>query len=633
MLTLLRDLLRTNVAKLLFAVIVLAMGAWGFSGAFSGIMGDSQIRVAGRKLDATHLEQRVEQYLQRLSQETGETLTPQEAVSEGIVRHIYEAEVNRFAHLKFAQQIGVTSTDDSVIKTLQEIEGFQDPSTGKYDPQYARLAVNNAGMTINEFERDLRDDITLETVFNVVPSTLVVPTSLAELEVAYQNERRKISVLFVTSGVTPAPPIPTTEELRKYYYDHPHDFRHPERRLVNVLIISPADYAHKVDLAEEEVEAYYESVKHAQFAGPPKRKIFEASFASEDLANQALGRIASGSLMSDVDGVTTSTRTVSQADIDDVKTANQIFAQTAGKGQIFGPVEIDDTWRVMRIEEIILADPSPYSEVSDAIREELLNQQALNLYFEAVSKIDDLIGAGMDLSAIASELGAPIFSLAPVDESGQLIHGEMATHLVQKEGLLEEIFSLRKDYLSDWRDENGTVMIVELVDIQPSYLPSFEDSELLTMSVVLIRNARESLDIATEEIRNRIVSGESTFQSEAAQSDAVTFFEPDQEYTRETIEKELPLHTATDVFFGQVGDIFVTDGGTEGTKVMVRIDSITKPNIDQFGIDIARSSSRLKEDIGNDIVSAMSGAVFDKTKFRADRRAIAQYESQVTRTQ
>lgn len=633
MLTLLRDLLRTNVAKLLFAVIVLAMGAWGFSGAFSGIMGDSQIRVAGRKLDATHLEQRVEQYLQRRSQDTGETLTPQEAVSQGIVRQIYEAEVDRFAHLKFAQQIGITSTDDSVIKTLQEIEAFQDPSTGQYDPQYARLAVNNAGMTINEFERDLRDDITLETLFNVLPSALVAPTSLAELEVAYLNERRKISVLFVTSGVKPAPPIPTTEELRKYYYDHPHDFRHPERRLVNVLIISPADYAHKVDLDEEEVKAYYESVKHAQFSGPPKRKIFEASFVSEDLANQALGRIASGSLMSNVDGVTTSIRTVSQADIKDTKTANQIFAQNAGKGQIFGPVEIDGAWRVMRIEEIILAEPSPYSEVSDAIHEELLSQQALNLYFEAVGKIDDLIGAGMDLTAIASELGAPIFSMAPVDERGQLIHGETANHLVQKEGLLEEIFSLRKDYLTDWRDENGQVMIVELVDIQPSYLPSFEDSELLTMSVVLIRNDRDRLDQATEEIRNRIVSGESTFQSEAAQSDAVTFFEPDQEYTRETIEQELPLHTATDVFFGEVGDIFITDGGADGTKVMVRIDSITKPNIDQFGIDIARSSSRLREDIGNDIASAMSGAVFEKTKFRADRRAIAQYESQVMTSQ
>ena len=632
MLTLLRDLLRTNVAKLLFAVIVLAMGAWGFSGAFSGIMGDSQIRVAGRKLDATHLEQRVEQYLQRLSQDTGETLTPQEAVSEGIVRQIYEAEVNRFAHLKYAEQIGITSTDDSLIKTLQEIEGFQDPSTGQYDPQYARLAVNNAGMTINEFESDLRDDITLETLFNVVPSALVVPTSLAELEVAYMNERRKISILFVTSGVKPAPPIPTTEELRKYYYDHPQDFRHPERRLVNVLIISPADYAHKVDLDEEEVKAYYESVKHAQFAGPPKRKIFEASFPSEDLANQALGRIASGSLMTDVDGVTTSTRTVSQAAIEDTRTANQIFAQNAGKGQIFGPVEIDGAWRVMRIEEIILADPSPYPEVSDAIREELVEQQALNLYFEAVGKIDDLIGAGMNLSAIALELGAPIFSLAPVDERGQL-HGETASHLVQKEGLLEEIFSLRKDYLTDWRDENGHVMIVEVVDIQPSYLPSFEDSELLTLSVVLVRNARESLDIATEEIRNRIVSGESTFQSEAAQSDAVTFFEPDEEYTRETIEKELPLHTATNVFFGEVGDIFITDGGVDGTRLMVRIDSITKPNIDQFGIDIARSSSRLREDIGNDIASAMSGSVFEKTKFRADRRAIAQYESQVMTTQ
>lgn len=633
MLTSLRDLLRTNVAKLLFAVIVLAMGAWGFSGAFSGIMGDSQIRVAGRKLDAPYLEQRVEQYLQNLSQETGQTLTPQEAVSEGIVRQIYDYEVNKFAHLKFAEQIGIASSDDSVISSVQEIEGFHDPSTGKYDPQIARLAVSNAGLTIEEFERDLRDDLTLETLVNVFPSALVTPTALAEMEVAYLNEKRKISVLFVDGSAKPAPPIPTQEEMSQYYLDNPHLFRHPERRLIDLLIVAPADYAHKVNIDDEEIKAYYESVKHAQFGGPPKRKIFEASFSSEESASQTLGRIASGSMLSGADDVTTSTRTVLQTDIEDTRIGNQIFAPNAGKGQIFGPVEINDAWRVIRIEEILLAEPAPYSDVKDTIYEELLNQQALNLYFEAVSKIDDLIGAGMNLRAIANDLGVPIFSLAPFDETGRLLHGETSKFLVSKEGLLEEIFSLRKDYITDWSEEDGQVLIAQLIDIQPSYLPPFEDSELLTMTILLHRKSQESLENAVREIRERIVSGQSTFENEASLNAGVSLFNPDQEYTRESIEKELPLQTATSVFAGAVGDVFISEGPRDGVKLLVRIDSITQPKIDQFGINMARASSRIKQDIGNDIASAMSTAVFEKTKFRPDRRAIIQYETQVMSTQ
>ncbi len=633
MLTSLRDLLRTNVAKLLFAVIVVAMGAWGFSGAFSGIMGDSQIRVAGRKLDAPYLEQRVEQYLQNLSQETGQTLTPQEAVTQGVVRQIYDYEVNRFAHLKFAEQIGITSSDDSVISSVQEIEGFYDPSTGKYDPQIARLAVSNAGLTIDEFERDLRDDITLETLVNAFPSTLITPAALAEMEVAYLNEQRTISALFVDGSARPAPPIPTTEEMLDYYSNNPHLFRHPERRLVDILIISPSDYAHKVEIDDEELKAYYESVKHAQFAGPPKRKIFEADFTSEELAKEALGRIASGSLLSNVDDVTTSTRTIVQTSLENTAIGNQIFAPIAGKGQIFGPVEFNGAWRVFRIEEILLSEPTPYSQVKDAIYEELLNQQALNLYFEAVSKIDDLIGAGMDLRAIARELGAPVFSLAPFDETGRLLHGETSNLLVSKEGLLEEIFSLRIDYMTDWREENGQVLIAQLVDIQPSYLPPFEDSELLTMTILLFQKGKESLDNAAQEIRERIISGQSTFESEASRSDGVTLFRPGRAYTRESIEKELPLPAATSIFTGKVGDIFITQGATDGIRLLVRIDSITQPSIDPFGINMARSASRIKQEISNDIVSAMSNAVFEKTKFRPDSRAITQYESQVMNTQ
>ena len=632
MLTLLRDLLRTNVAKLLFGIIVIAMGAWGFSGAFSGIMGDSQIRVAGRKLDATHLGNRVEQHLQNISQETGETLTPQEAVEKGIVRQIYDYEVYKFAHLKYADQLGITSTDDKVIASIQEIEGFQDPSTGKYDSLIARQALANAGMRIEEFERDLRDDLTLETLINVLPSGLVAPAPLAEMEVAYLNEQRKFSILIVNAGITPAPEPPISDELEEFYYNNTQDFSHPERRLVDMLLFSPSDFTYKVELDEAELKAYYESVKYAQFAGPSKRKIFEATFSSEELATQALGRIASGSTLSD-ENVTTTTRTVLQTDIENERIANQIFAPNAGEGQIFGPVEIDKAWRVMRIEEIVLAEPSPYPDVKETIQNELMEQQALNLYFEAIGKIDDLIGAGLDLKAISKELGVPIFSLAPINEQGDVINGSAVNQLVSKEGLLEEIFSLRKDYLTEWQDENGQVLIVQVLDIFPANLPPFEDSEFFAMTVWNVRKFHERLDSATEEIRQKILSGDSTFEIEASLSDAVVLREFEEAYTRENIEEVLPVYVATDIFSGKEGDIFLSNAPGDATRMLIRIDSITKPKIDRFGIEMARASSRLKQEISNDIAIAMSGAVIEKTKFRPDRRAITQYESQVISTQ
>lgn len=632
MLTSLRELLRTNSAKLLFAIIVLAMGAWGFSGAFSGIMGDSQIRVAGRKLDAVYLENRVEQYLRNQSQETGKILTPQEAVVNGLVREIYDYEVFRFAHLKYADQIGITTSDDAVINTVQDIEGFLDPSTGTYSPQFAREALANAGMTIAEFERDLRDDLTIETFNSVVSSGIKVPQSMANIDVRYVEERRSVTAILV-DGLTDFMEYPTEEDARPYYDENPQEFRQPERRRVDMLILSKGDYFHKVDFDEDELRAYYESVKLSQFSGVAKRKIFEASFSSQEFAKQALGKIAIGTKLANDKNSTYRTRTITEDDFTDEKVASQVFDLNVGPGQIIGPIMIDNVWSIIRIEEVLTPEVIPYSDAKDDLEAQLAEQQSENLYFEAIGRIDDLIGVGMNLRSIADELVVPLISLASFDERGYLATGEQVSPLVSTRGLLEEIFSIRKDYLTDWQNENGIVLIVQLVDIIPAHLPSFEDALEDAKSKLWSKNTKERVETKSNEILARLVSGESTFVSEDSRDPGVHLLKLEEAYTRESIDSSLPITAATNIFFGKEGDIFVTEGGNDLSRLIVRIDSITQPKTNLYGIEMARAASRLKQDLGQDIATATANAVFEKTKFRADRRAITQYESQVMSTQ
>lgn len=630
MLTMMRDMLRSKFAGLLFALIIVSMGVWGITDIFSGGLGANFAKAGERTLSETQLDRRVENYLRRYQQSTGEVVTREDAVEQGIVDQLYALEASRVANLGFAEKVGAFAPDIAVTRELRGIEAFQSPLTGGFDLETYRQRLASAQMTSAQFEQDLRDDLTLETLSGARDAALQPPAVLGRLQASYLGEFRDVAWIEIPRSALPEADAPTEEELRAYYEENIDSFRQPERRQINLLTLSPDDFVHQVELSEDDVRAFYEATKDIRFSSPETRVLSETIFENEAAAREALGLIAGGADPATLNApISTNTRETRRADLADAALAEEVFSPGSGKGSVFGPTaSANGVWIVTRVEDIIPGDPYPFEDVSDIIRNELRSQQAEQSYYEALSRIGDLIGVGMDLAGMAEDLGTPLMSLAPVDQNGLAASGALYRELIGVDGLVSELFSLPEGRQAERRDLDARTVMAELVEIIPPSTPEYEAIEDRVRAQFLAERNAAALDDAAEAARERISSGESTLEAEA-EALGLTVNRPERGVSRQAFDVGIPQMALNAVFSGAEGDVTVTPGSSPNARVVVSIESIDRPDAEMLDILAVTSAASLRESLSNDLAQALEMAIREDIGFEDDAVAFARYKARI----
>jgi peptidyl-prolyl cis-trans isomerase D len=627
-----RKFAKSKWAILLFALLILSFGVFGFSDPFQGVSGGGFVKVDGRSIEQRDITRLVDQELERIRQESGEVLSQRDAAQRGITQQILSGEVYRTSVLAYADEIGVRASISAVNNLLMNnAPRFKDP-LGRINIQEVRRYAADQGQTVAQFEKALQDDLTFNYMQTAAFAGVVTPEILSRPLLDYFGEMRTLSVARLTPTSLPEPTPPTDEELRAWYTAHADQFRQPERRRISILTYSAADFTDKVEISDAMIKAEYDR-RIRDFSTPQTRNV--AQFTGERPALQSfVDTVKQGVALEEAlgrsQGVTRTDLTVTPGEIaamkpgdEDQKTFDDtIFSLPAN--QIAGPAQVGDAWYVVQVTGITEGVPTPLEQVSDQIRQSIAETEARRMFDATYESFYDMAG-GVSLEEMGKEIGAPVIELAPVNANGQTMSGAQSSLLARNPEAFRSLFSLGAGQMTDVIEGDGERTIMRVDEVVAPFTLPFEEVQ----ADVRTRYLREKLEEEADRLANGMVAAvkAGTPFEQAADANRMAALGA-VEVMREPPRLDAQVLAAA--YNLKLDDVAVVKGQNNEPWV-VRVDKITPATSEVEASLKPQIDSQIAESLLNDLREVFARGVQKEVQVRPNEKAISAYFENLTK--
>ncbi|MBP7793298.1 MAG: peptidylprolyl isomerase [Candidatus Goldbacteria bacterium] len=170
--------------------------------------------------------------------------------------------------LKYAQQLGIITTDEEIAENIMSIPAFADKN-GNFDKNLYQNILYNQRIQPYEFEQQQREYITLVKLQNQLLSSIKITND--ELKTYFQKRQRTLNVKYVYfdyRNYLDELKI-DVEKMKDYYAMHKNDYRKPEQiKASHILIIPDASPTSPTGLTDEQAsklaEEIYKKIKSGE---------------------------------------------------------------------------------------------------------------------------------------------------------------------------------------------------------------------------------------------------------------------------------------------------------------------------------------------------------------------------------
>lgn len=155
-----------------------------------------------------------------------------------------------------AERMGFTVTEDELATALRSMLTQLFP-TGEFDRQVYERFLAQQGLTVAEFERNIRSNLLLLKLQNIVlEGTVVTPQEVSEAFHA-KNDKVKVAYVKYTPGDLRSQVNVAPDEVRKYYESAKTRYMTPERRSFHFLIADETKIGASVQSDDASLRAAY----------------------------------------------------------------------------------------------------------------------------------------------------------------------------------------------------------------------------------------------------------------------------------------------------------------------------------------------------------------------------------------
>nr|WP_300422626.1 peptidylprolyl isomerase [uncultured Hyphomonas sp.] len=632
-----KSLMNSFVGKIIVMIIIAGMAFWGVDQMFAqlrGGIGSNMAAAGSRGFDAVTFDRRVESVIRNINADSEEPVTKPELLEQGVIDQVFQLEAAKLTLLGYADSIGVHPSTDAVVEELKNIDAFKNPLTGALDLDTYRDVLYRSRITQADYEQQLSDDLTMKALRDAAGAAIFPPKTLSGLQARYIGEARNVGWFILDTSSLPEPDAPTEDEIRAYYDENLEALKQPERRMIDVLRMSAEDFLSEVTVTDQEVATVYEASKSERYSEPDTRTYVELMFSSREAARTAFGLLAAGADPASVEGVASrETRTGRRESVSDPLLAEAMFGAGKQSGALFGPAERGHQWLVARLVSVQPGAVFPLEQVEGEIRDQLSRERAAVLLFEKMEALDRAIGAGYPIGQIAEEVGVPLITFAPVDQSGRTREGVALMGLISAGEAFQQAFEIPVGETSNRIDIGEATYLTSPHKVLESYTPEFEELREDVRTGLVRQREANGVQAALDDLTDRIKSGESTLEAEARAANEVVET-PLAPITRRTAaDSGLPNAAVNSVFSGKEGDVFTFPSRTGDAVMVMQITDITPPSEADMSELAPLANSSLLTSLQTDLDQAMEAEIAATMKLRTNQGTLRAYKATITSDQ
>jgi peptidyl-prolyl cis-trans isomerase D len=484
MLTALRRLASTWIAKLLFVLLVLSFAVWGVGDMVQNFGRDTSVaRVGGQPIEMDEAQMAVRREMQRLARTLGGQFENDPRIRRAVVDQALDALVIDRVLRQEAERMNIAVPDTTVREFIFSIPGFRGGDGNFSRPVFESFLRSN-DMSEGHFLALVRSDLSRQQLGMAVRSGAGTPDVLAKPLLRWQREQRAATLVSLPLAEAPAPPAPDEASLRRFHENNPERFSTPEYRTAAVAVLTAEIIAREVEVPEAEIAAAYEA-RRAQFDTPERRVLEQVLVQDEEKAKELAERWRTGAAsFSDIaaeaqaaEGQAVELGAIDREGLPVPELAEAAFALT--EGGVTAPVRSPFGWHVLKVVRIEPAHIRTLDEMRDTLRNELAQEKAADLAFERANKVEDALAGGATLQEVAQRFNLG-FATITTDAAGNDPMGrpvDLPVVEAARPALLRTVFAAERGAAPRLTEGEAGFVAVDLQEVTPPALRPFESVE------------------------------------------------------------------------------------------------------------------------------------------------------------
>ncbi len=508
--------------------------------------------------------------------------------------------VLRHAILGQARKFGLEASNQELMQSLQAIPFLYSNGTFIGMDRYQDLIQQETGMTVSQFEAQLRENIIMEKMRDVITDGVQVSPAEVREEFERRNAKAKIEyVLFDPSEYLKAVSV-TPAALENVLKKDPERYKVPQERRLRYVLIDPARIQAQVKVADADLKQYYGQhlsdyrvpdrvmVSHILFktTGKSPADVLQITATAQDVLKQLKAGADFGELAKKYSEDTTAQNGGDLGWIVRGQTVKE-FEQAAFSmkpGQISDLVTTTYGIHILKVTDKQLAHLQTFDEVKDSIRAALEKEKletakeslARNLEREFKTK-------PKDFDVVARKEGLE------VKDTGLFKYKQAVPDLGNDEGLQNLVFQLREGEVGGPVSLPKGLVIVQLAQIVPEHSPTLDE---VRAQVEEDYRAEESKKLARQKAQEFASQAKNGDFKKIAQRDGLKVKESKDFTRQENLENLIPgseLGAAFTLAPGQTSDAIAA--GTN--NIVLRVVSHTPPDEASF----AQQQDQIREQL------------------------------------
>lgn len=619
MISLFRDFTKTWIFKGLMVLLVLSFAVFGLNNVFSANTGSHVLTAGDREVTPQEFKMRFDN-VRKNAEEQGQTVNAEEFVETKQHEMMLSQLGNQLAFSAWLDRLGVKPSNQLLLQEIGKIPAFFNNVTGRFDHDTYTQTLNNAGVTVEAFESERRDEIAVNQYSSAALAGLQAPRIFAAADAAFSLQGRDASLFMLSPMNVTQPAAPTEADIKAYYDDNKARFTLPELRTATVVLFSAQDYAKEVTVSDDELRKAFEA-RRASLSKPETRSFVQISAPDMAAAGRISAALKSGqtpeaAAKAHKGEVITYTAKPKSA-VPDAKIADAAFALQ--RGEVSAAVQGNLGAAVIKLDDIQIGSAPDFAAMRGQLDEDLRKEKASARLNEVTNAFSDALNKGESFEAAAQRLGLRMSALEPMTAEGQTANPQ-ASYAAYKP-LVNGIYALPQvGSASDVESlgGEGQYFAVKLTGLKPAGPMPFAEIRDQLGAMWMQEKMQANLEAEATKAVERLNKGESI---DAVAASYKTQVRPLKGVTRQTAQQmQLPQAIMARIFTGKPGETFHADTPMQGVPAVAigRLDSVHQGEAALANSRTAMVTSQVTRMVSGDIVSLTQSGAQDAVKVKTN---------------
>ena len=368
------------------------------------------------------------------------------------------------------------------MKLIKNEIAFKDP-LGKFSQNKFMKSLKNAGLSEEKYLKMIKTQSNFKQLSMPIINNNHYNEKITKKTMDWQNEVRDIE--YETFNIINRNEIkkPSKDILKNFYKNNKESYKIPITRDIKFIELLPSHFQDQVTISKKLIDEKYE-IEKSNYKTEETREILQIITQNETKAREFVDLIKKGGNFNELakvnfnlDKTDTNIGFLKKSDLP-LESADLIF--DAKLNETLGPIKTKFGNNIYKIITISPEKQSNYNVIISDIKKKLIKDLSVEILFEKLDEIEDLIAEGNNIEEIAK---SNIFNkkilvqnLEKISEQGFIYSYNKNTNFLDKNSeFIKNIWDTEIGELSEiFNTNNDSYYVIEIINENNEIIPKFD---------------------------------------------------------------------------------------------------------------------------------------------------------------